>query len=484
MITTLRPYQDRWVQSVLDGFEHLSNRYPTGTLAICGQMPTGAGKTRSAIPLLKRFLSQGKRVAFVAALEELIDDAAANLRREGIWCGIIKAGRPSDPLCKAQVCSLQTLVSRPNEIPTCDFVILDESHGAVARTPKELFQAWMPRYLLGLTATPLRADGAALRSMFQALCCGPSIDWLQRNGQCKICGHEGSAGPCGNCVLNSSELLGEIQPYLITPLCYSAQQFCEKNPIMDPLDAYNQYLKGKRVIVFDQSVKQAEILAERFKIEGISAQCIHGFTDKDIRSTCREELTKGSLQVLTGVDVFTQGWDCPAIEGIIFARKFTSLTPWLQSWGRGMRPFGDKKRIIGVDLWGSFWLHLWPHPSTTFAWNLDGKKVTPDSAPRVPRCQECFAINKSSASICYICQAPLITHREAAKVKKKNAIEVSSIPDKAKDYAWLDMMYKKCVKVIIPAVKRKGQKVDDDHRYALAWSYRRFVEQFGRDPAQ
>lgn len=480
MTTKLRPYQERWVASVLDTFTDLSKKHPEGTISVCGQMPTGSGKSASAIPLLKYFLSQGKRVAFVAALEELIDDAANKLKANGVWCGIIKAGREPDPLCKAQVCSLQTLVSRPHEVPTSDFVIIDESHGAVAKTPRELFQSWLPRYVLGLTATPLRGDGAALRSMFQDLILGPTVDWLQNNGQCKICSYEGSIGPCSNCTAGNKEI-GNIESYLVKTQCFSAAQFCEKNPWSDVWDAYNRYLNGKRTIIFCNTVKEAEIASERFNLQGIPSQCIHGMTDKETRSTCRDKLESKELLVLTGVDVFTQGWDAPSCEGIIFARKFMTLTPWLQAWGRGMRPYKDKNRVIGVDLWGSYWLHF--GPEIRRLWNLDGKKVTPDSVPRVPRCQECFAINRSSATVCYICAAQLVSHKPIAEVKKQAAFDVSSIPDRDRDGKWLNMMVTKCFKTVIPAMKRKNAQIESEGTFAASWAYRRFRQTFGRDPA-
>ena len=457
-------------------------------------MPTGAGKTRGVVPILKRKLDQGLRVAFVAELEESIDDTVRALNDEGIWCGVIKAGRTADPLCRAQVCSQKTLIARPQEIPASDFVVLDECHGIAARTPVQLFTRWAPQELLGLTATPQRGDGAALDTFFKAMVCGPSVEWLQRHGLCGSCGREpeiGGATHCHDCFLTT--------PYLVRTRPFAPGSFQEKNPAWDAVDAYRRFLWGKKAIILSATVRRAMELAEelsraRGDFPGVPAECLHGGSDSDTRAGARERLTTAAGGfVLTGVDVFTQAWDCPAVEGIIFDRKFTTLGPWLQAWGRGMRPAPGKSEVIGVDLWGSYWLHGPPEgiplPGGGFLprqWNLEGKPVNGDQIIRNARCQTCGWVGPPGQPTCSLCGAQMTQPTPPAPVVQRTLYDMTSVPDAQRDEQFLMTMRGKCLKTTIPALKRKNRwhpaPGQSEEQYALAWAFRRFLEKFGREP--
>jgi len=475
----LRPYQVRWAAEIAHTFASLRQEHPEGTISVLGQMPTGAGKTRSAVPILQAKLAQGRRCAFVAELEESIDDTVAKINEEGIWCGVIKAGRASDPLCKLQVCSLKTLISRPDEIPPADFVIMDEAHGSPARTPRELFQTkWQPHELLGLSATPERTDKVALRSMFQALVIGPSVVWLQTHGD--------------NGIGGEMEVPLGTGSYLVPSRVFAPNRFLEKAPGIEPLKAYSHYMKGKRAIALCGTVKAAEELAAAAAAAGIPSEAIHGQTVSKVRAGARERLTAAENgYLLTGVDVFTQAWDCPPVEGIIFARKFGSLTPWLQTWGRGMRPHGSKREIIGVDCWGSYWLHGppegFPLPGGGFRerlWNLDGKPVNPDDSIANSRCQTCGYIDAPGRTVCALCGSPVSTPQVAPTVISQTIYDVSSIPDAERDENFLRMMYHTAQKKTIPALKRanKWNYQTDERQWSMAFAWKRFLEKFKREP--
>ena len=130
---TLRPYQ----RALVGG---LHRAVKEGADAVLMQSPTGSGKTSTiAEGVILPSLAQGRRFVFAAHLEELLDDTAARLRSMGVPCGIVKAGRPSDPSAPVQVCSTQTLASmlaRGVPLPRADRFILDEAKRGSGATKK------------------------------------------------------------------------------------------------------------------------------------------------------------------------------------------------------------------------------------------------------------------------------------------------------------------------------------------------------------
>lgn len=157
-MSDLRPYQ-------VDLIARVQAAYREGAQAVCAQSATGSGKTHcAAAGIIAPSLARGRRVLFLADLEEILFDTVGRLRALGLPAAAITRGRAEDPTAPVQVASQQTLTSwlaRGVELPPADRVILDECHGSSATTTRALLAALRGRgaRLLGLTATPARGDG-------------------------------------------------------------------------------------------------------------------------------------------------------------------------------------------------------------------------------------------------------------------------------------------------------------------------------------
>ena len=133
---------------------------------------TGTGKTWVAAFDYKRLRDQGlaERVLFVAHREEILRQSQNVFQLVigqpdfGDRLGGGKA--PEDD--KHLFASIQSLARGIGDLDpnSWDMVVIDEFHHAAASTYDELLKHVKPRYLLGLTATPERADGKSILRWF------------------------------------------------------------------------------------------------------------------------------------------------------------------------------------------------------------------------------------------------------------------------------------------------------------------------------
>ena len=129
-------------------------------------MATGLGKT-----LLAAFDSNRpdfRRVLFIAHREEILRqsrDAFRRVRPDGRFGFFLGADR--DPEADVVFASIQTLHRHLNrfESDQFDYVVIDEFHHAAAPTYRRAIESFRPKFLLGLTATPDRLDGADLLAL-------------------------------------------------------------------------------------------------------------------------------------------------------------------------------------------------------------------------------------------------------------------------------------------------------------------------------
>lgn len=318
------------------------------TLAV---MPTGTGKTILFALVIgtARKMFPDKKALVIAHREELIWQGRNKIEAvTGLNCEIEMGELYSNPNlfgdCDVVISTIQTQNSnhgdrkRMGRFKPGDFsiVIIDEAHHATSDSYKSLINYYRHNNpgikILGVTATPDRADEEALGQVFDTVAFDYEIldaihdGWLVPIDQ-QFVGIEGldfsgmrtTAGD-----LNGADLAAVMES--------------EKN-MLGVAGASAQIIGGRRAILFTASVKQAETLSNIFNRnrEGMSGW-VCGTTNKDARREMLSQFKSGELQVVCNCGVLTEGFDDPGVEVIGMARPTKSRSLYSQMAGRGTRP--------------------------------------------------------------------------------------------------------------------------------------------------
>jgi hypothetical protein len=93
-------------------------------------------------------------------------------------------------------------------------------------------------------------------------------------------------------------------------------------------------------------------MANAFRERGISAEVVVGDTPSNVRDERVAAFRRGDLTFLFAVDVFSEGFDLPEINLVLFLRPTESLTVFLQQLGRGLRHAPEKDCLTVLDFVG------------------------------------------------------------------------------------------------------------------------------------
>jgi superfamily II DNA or RNA helicase len=318
--------------------------------------PTGSGKSTMGAAMCAAMLARGSRVAWFAHRNELREQAVETLGRFGIESGYSGAGK-SLPM---QVVSTQGATSC-EEVPTADFVVLDEAHHYAADEWGRIPEAYPVATLVLLTATPERADGRGLGHLADDLIVVAQPGELVKLGHLVDCGRSHIVRP------DNVQDAGTIA--------------------CPPVEAYQRHGNGGRNVVFASTVEHACIFAADFKKAGIDARIVHGGLSPDVRAAALDDFATGRVRVLVNVFVLTEGWDCPAVDVVTIARKMGSTSMYMQACGRGLRPSPGKTYLTLLDLAGVSHLHGTPVEDRIFS--LDGFGMTRASEAGPRFCRAC-----------------------------------------------------------------------------------------------
>ena len=141
------------------------------------QLPTGAGKTVTAIDVIRQRMQYGP-AWFVCHRREIIRQACRALNNAWLPFAVVASDREVVPWAPIQVVSIDTIRNRPDILPDPATIIWDECQHVPARTWSALFDRHVNALHVGLTATPERLDGKGLASWFGEIVNGPSIGEL------------------------------------------------------------------------------------------------------------------------------------------------------------------------------------------------------------------------------------------------------------------------------------------------------------------
>jgi superfamily II DNA or RNA helicase len=360
----LRDYQAEDVDAVFEEWKLVRS-----TLGVAA---TGMGKTRIMVEVVERRLPG--RAILLAHRSELITQANNAFRRAGIETDIEKAELTASTglfnRAPVVLATVQTLSSgdadnkRMQRFNPMDFdtLLYDESHHSVSPSNKRIVDYFMqgnPNLkVLGVTATPDRADEEALGQIFETVAFerdimfGVENGWLIEPQQMIV--HLGNldfshmrttAGDLNGSDLakvmeSESAITGVNQPVL------ESMHGVPQNFLTDkPVDEWSRLLREncrtagpRRTIIFTVSVMQAEQLCNIMNraVPGI-ASWVSGKTPPYERQKIFSQFDSGMKHVLINCGVTTEGYDNPAVEIIAVARPTKSRSLYAQMVGRGTR---------------------------------------------------------------------------------------------------------------------------------------------------
>ena len=390
--------------------------------SVMGQMPTGTGKT---VLLAEQVKSEERRVKnpcvwIVVHRRELVEQIKETLNAtHNVECEMLNVNesKPLDssfftlhsslnPLDSSlftlrsslnpRVFSIQWLSKHYQELEEKpSLIIIDEAHHAVAKTYKEVMDAYPEARKLGLTATPCRLDRRGFTDLFDVLLQSWSTKKFIADGRLSLYDYMSikadsidqrmvfgltKRGADGDFSLKEMSEKLDVQP--------SIERLC---------DTILRYAPNKKGIVYAIDIKHAEHIAEYYREHGLNAVAISSKTPAEerkriieiFRNTNDHELSNdlntqhstlntqhclrqplniqhSTFNILINVDLFGEGFDCPDVEFIQLARPTLSLAKYLQQVGRGMRVFEGKKFCLILDNVGLY--RLFGLPSDERDW--------------------------------------------------------------------------------------------------------------------
>jgi superfamily II DNA or RNA helicase len=312
-------------------------------------MPMGTGKTiLSALDAA----AVGKRVLFIVhRLDLLKQSAEAYAMVHPTWTiGRLTGEERSNVLTADVLFASKDTLRQPEVLRSFsrshfNYVVIDEVHHGQTPTYREIIKYFKPKFMLGITGTPDRADRLDIFELFdyQKVFEMTLADAIEK---------------------------GFLVPYTYVGLTddvdYRTIRYQNNRYRVDDLDRllivpkrneaivreYLKYSAGDKAVGFCVSIKHADRMAEVFRSHGIQADALHSnAADRDlILQRFRDNL----IQVVFTVDLFNEGIDIPNIRTLLFLRPTESKTVFMQQLGRGLRLCAGKDRTLVLDFIGNY----------------------------------------------------------------------------------------------------------------------------------
>lgn len=360
----LRDYQQENKQNIYDAWSQSNS--------VMLQMPTGTGKTRLFVSIIKDIFQYGNdknisaKILIMVHRTELIDQIDETLTLHyNLDHGIIQAGEKETKSFSIQLASVQTLSRRLDNWTDkeFDFIIVDEAHHVKAESYQKIIKAFPHAKLLGVTATPVRLDGRGFTDTFEELIVSPNVRSFIKNGY--LCEYEYYSVPRNSYIQKEINGIKKFSQgdYAESELV----RVCDNMQIRSQVvKTYLDFARGKKGIVYTVNKAHNYNLALQFNRNGIPTIAIDSDTPKEQRERYIEQFRNGEYKIICNVNLFTEGFDCPDIEFIQLARPTKSLALYLQQVGRGLRISKDKDKAIFLDNVGLY--NTFGFPSSFRKW--------------------------------------------------------------------------------------------------------------------
>lgn len=301
-------------------------------------LPTGGGKTRTAVVAVLDFLAQrgGGRVVWLAPTIELIDQAIDTFVR--LWRDFGAA--PDVALTRkfqrrGDCCvwfttpqAVNSLISRTSMLGEWDLIVFDEAHQLAARTYRRAVEWLRGRDderkavpLIGLSATPGRADSSEMDELLDIF--GKR---LLRSGR------------LGENPVRALQQMGVLAQLRFRKFTKRGVSDSEAERLSIAARACTElFRRGRHVLVFTGSVGGAYLLQDILQGVNVPARAVDSTMPAEDRYAIISAFERHKISVLVNQRLLATGYDCPAVTDVLLLTRIGSPILFEQIVGRAAR---------------------------------------------------------------------------------------------------------------------------------------------------
>jgi len=391
----LRPYQRHTIDSIYEWYRSNAGN-------VCAVIPTGGGKSILMAQICKEAIqANGEiRILVLASKKELLEQNSNELLT--LWpnapIGIISAsiGKKEfgEPITFGGIQTIKNCIDRLGHI---DIVLVDEAD-EINHEDTGVYRSFLfelnPDRVIGFTATPWRVGHGLITddpAIFDDLIEPVTIEELQRDGF------------LAKLVSKHTKKQIDITGVHKRGGDYIERELQEKIDVIETnLAAVEETIERagyrKSWLFFCTGIDHALHIRDILRDKGISAETVTGKTPKSEREEIIRKFRDGEIIALTGVDVFSVGFNAPNIDLIVFLRPTCSARVYVQQAGRGLRLKDHTDNCMILDFAGNIETH---GPITDVI--LPHRKSDEPGIPPSKICPDCDSIIAAQARTCPDC---------------------------------------------------------------------------------
>jgi DNA repair protein RadD len=385
-----KPLKDYQFEVYFQALENLKIDYSRFIL----QMPTGSGKTRTAMEIITSFLNSypDSSVIWLAHSTELCDQAAEcflevwphvssksiNFQRHyGLYGFDTSAITKIDFLCTSFQSACALISKKSNffdaRLHKKRLIVVDEAHKVIAPTYKSVTHALQREgtQIMGLTATPGRTykefntddENSELSQYFfeKNISFNPkekgAVEYLRDKGvlaQAKsdVLRVDSEINLSPKELQQVSELF-EIPASVLDKIGKNSIRNAE---ILAKIKQLVTSQAARSIIFFGTSVEHSVLICSLLKFLDIKAEHVDGSTPRASRESIIARFRNQEINVLCNYEVLSTGFDAPKVDCVFLARPTASVVLYSQMIGRGLRgpAIGGKETCLIVNVKDNF----------------------------------------------------------------------------------------------------------------------------------
>ena len=359
----LRQYQEDAIGAVMETY---LDRHRRKALVV---MATGLGKTVVAAEAIRRIRTRHTRlrVLIIAHTNELVYQLERSFwpflrpsQATVVWNGYEKPSHSElerTPFVFACLPTVAEHINNGRELPEFDIILIDECHHVGAPMYDAIIgetRAGLDNgpFLLGLTATPWRADEIDLSKYFGDPVIAMDLVAGLRNGFLTNVDYRLYTDNI------DWERLSQLHGERLSPRAVNRTIFVTgwNDAVVFELQRAWGEQRSPRALVFCGTIEHARIMADKINALGFCrAAAIHSEGERGRvlapfeRNRILSDFDDGRISVICAVDIFNEGIDVPDVNIIVFQRVTHSRRIFIQQLGRGLRLAPGKERVIVLD---------------------------------------------------------------------------------------------------------------------------------------